>query len=106
MVFHLVPPHCEEHISSIYAEIGSPGVEFKSFWQVYNQVCNAVDEDLLFKAATTTFDEENASASEEPDANQLPFHHLGPCEFGKNGIPAMQSTCEGEAYYLSCFSSS
>jgi hypothetical protein len=100
VVFHLVPPCYEEHISSIYAEIESPGVEFESFWQVYNQVRNAVDKDLLFEAAAAAYDEENASTSEEPDANQLPLHHLGPCEFGKNGVPAAQSTCEGEAYYL------
>ena len=81
-------------------------MEFKSFWQVYNQVCDAVDEDFLSKATATTFDEENASASKELDANQLPLHHLGPCEFGKNRIPAVQSTCNGEANYLSCFSSS
>jgi hypothetical protein len=81
-------------------------VEFESFWQVYNQVCDAMDKDFLFKAATATFDEEDASASEELDANQLLLHHLGPCEFGKNGIPAVQSTCNSEANYLSCFSSS
>lgn len=81
-------------------------MEFKSFWQVYNQVRNAVDEDFLFEADGAAFDEENASASEEPDANQLPLHHLRPCEFGKNGIPAAQSTREGEANYLSCFPSS
>ena len=73
-------------------------MEFESFWQVYNQVRDAVDEDFLFDAAAATFDdEENASASEEPDANQLPLRHLGPCEFGKNGIPAAQSTRDGEA---------
>ena len=106
IVFHIVPPRCEEHISSVYAELGSPGVEFQSFWQVYNQVRNAVDEDFLFEADGGAFDEENASASEEPDANQLPLHHLGPCEFGKNGIPAAKSTREGEANYLSCLPSS
>ncbi len=82
-------------------------MEFQSFWQVYNQVRNAVDEDFLFEAAGAAFDEENGSASEEPDANQLPLHNLGPCEFGKNGIPAVQSTREGEAnYLLLCFPSS
>jgi hypothetical protein len=77
-------------------------VEFESFWQVYNQVRDAVDKDFLFNATTATFDdEENASASEELDANQLPLHHLGLCEFGKNRIPAVQSTRDGEAtiYY-------
>jgi hypothetical protein len=69
-------------------------------------VRDAVDEDFLFEAAAAAFDEENSSASDEPDANQLPLRHLGPCEFGKNGIPTAQSTHEGEANYLSCFSSS
>jgi hypothetical protein len=81
-------------------------VKFELFWHVYNQVCDAVDEDFLFEAAATTFDKETASASEEPDANQLPLHHLGPCKFGKNRIPAAQSTNDSEANYLSCFSSS
>lgn len=80
-------------------------MKFQSFWQVYNQVRNAVDEDFLFDAAAATFDEENASASKEPDGNQLPLRHLGPCEFGKNGTPAAQSTSEGDANYLSCLSS-
>jgi hypothetical protein len=81
-------------------------VEFQSFWQVYNQVRDAVDEDFLFNATGAAFDDENASAAEEPDANELPLRHLGPCEFGENGIPAAQSTREGEANDLSCFSSS
>jgi hypothetical protein len=99
-VFHLVPPRCGEHISTVYAELGSPGVEFQSFWQVYNQVRDAVDKDFLFEAGAGAFDEENASASEEPDANQLPLRHLGPCEFGKNGIPAAQSTREGDQLFI------
>ena len=81
-------------------------MEFKSFWQVYNQVRNAIDKDFQFKADGATFDEENASASEELDANQLPLHHLWPCKFGKNVIPVAQSTRKGEANYLLCFPSS
>jgi hypothetical protein len=100
IVFHLVPPCCEEHISSVYAELESPGVEFESFWQVYNQVHNAVDKDFLFEAATTTFDEENASGSEELDANQLPLHYL-PMNLAKTEFPlcSLYVTVKPTIYY-------
>ncbi len=61
---------------------------------------DAVDEDFLFEAGAGAFDEENASASEELDANQLPLRHLRPCEFGKNGIPAAQSIREGGQLFI------
>jgi hypothetical protein len=65
-------------------------------------VHDAVDEDFLLEAGAGAgaFEEENASASEESDANQLPLCHLGPCEFGKNGIPAAQSTREGDQLFI------
>lgn len=96
-VFKLVPTTCEEHISLVYAQLGSPEVCFDSFWNVYNQLRDAVDPELLFQSSTNTFDEEDASekSCEDPDVDQLPLRHLRACEFGKDGIPAGQ-TIEGE----------
>ena len=62
---------------------------FHSFWDVYNQVRDAVDSDLLFRASSGVVEEESTSEDSEP-----PLPHLKPCEFGKNGIPPMQY--EGE----------
>jgi hypothetical protein len=89
-VFRLLPARCERHIYSVYVQLGSPEVVFHSFWDVYNQVRNAVDSDLLFQASSGIVEEENTSEDSEP-----PLPHLKPCEFGKNGIPPVQYA-EGE----------
>jgi hypothetical protein len=87
-VFSLVPTQCEEHISLVYAQLGSPEVGYQSFWDVYNQLHDAVDSELLIEPSIGALDEDNIS--EVPDANQLPLQHLQPCKFGKNGIPSVQ----------------
>jgi hypothetical protein len=63
-------------------------VGYHSFWDVYNQLRDAVDSELLFESSIGALDEDNIS--EVPDANQPPLQHLQPCEFGKNGIPSVQ----------------
>jgi hypothetical protein len=100
-VFSLVPTRCEEHISSVYAQLGSPEVGFHTFWDIYNQVRNAVDSEFLFESSGGV-DEDTGSEetrSENPDANQPPLQHLRACEFGENGIPPMQYE-EGEAEFF------
>ena len=102
-VFDLVPPLCEEHISSIYVQLGSPGVNFHSFWDVYNQVRDAVDSDFLFQSSIGVPDEENEPEDSELDARQGPpgLQHLQSCEFGKDGIPPMRH--EGKTDLVMCF---
>ena len=56
-IFELIPQECDKHISSVYAKLGSPGVNFSSFWDVYNQLCNAVD---LGFGTTNTSDDKDA----------------------------------------------
>ena len=106
-VFNLIPTQCERHISSVYAQLGSPEVDYHSFWDVYNLLCNAVDEELLFESGNGAVNGDNVSeastASEVPDANQPPLQHLQPCEFGKNGIPPVRY--EGRADSFLSFSS-
>jgi len=75
-------------------------VGFDSFWDVYNQVCDAVDSDFLFRSNTGAFDEENPSGSEDP--GERPLQHLEPCEFGKDGIPSARY--EGGSDALSSYS--
>jgi len=67
-------------------------VNFHSFWDVYNQVRNAVDLDFLFWSSIGVTDEENEPKYSKLDAHptQGPLQHLQPCEFGKDGIPPMQ----------------
>jgi len=75
-------------------QLRSPEVGFHMFWDIYNQVYNAVDLEFLFKSSIGGDDEE--TRSENSDTSQLPLQHLRVCEFGKNGIPLMQYE-EGEA---------
>jgi hypothetical protein len=96
-IFDLIPVGCEEHISSVYAELGSPEINISSFWDVYNQVCDAVDSDFLCRTTADTFSRYGEST---PDSDgmveQLPLSNLRPCVFGENGVPAAQ-IYEGEA---------
>jgi hypothetical protein len=98
-VFSLVPAQCEEHISSVYAQLGSPEVGYHSFWDVYNQLRNTVDSEMLFESGAEAVDEDDVP--EIPDANQPPLQHLQPCQFGANGIPPMQF--EGRVDFLPSF---
>jgi len=85
-VFDLIPPDCEEHISSTYAQLGSPEVSFRSFWKIYNQLRSAVDSETLLQAGIGTSDDDIAPTNTSID--QRPLSHLRPCEFGEDGIPA------------------
>jgi hypothetical protein len=88
-VFDLVPPSCNKHISSIYAQLGHPQIDFHSFWDVYNQLRDGVDEELLFRSSTGAFPEENTGIPEDdPDVAELPLSHLRSCRFGEDGVPA------------------
>lgn len=91
-MFDLVPPPCEEHISSIYMQLGSPDVSYHSFWDVYNQMRDAVDSEFLFQSSIGAIDdpEEHESEDSEPDSDARPLPHLQACEFGSNGVPPMQ----------------
>ena len=90
-VFQIVPPACEHHISSLYTQLGSPTVNFQSFWEVYNLLRDAVDSDFLFNKATGDTFGKDASDKSYGDLGDLPLHHLRPCEFGANGVPAVQT---------------
>ena len=94
-MFDLVPPSCEKHISLIYAQFGRPQINFHSFWDVYNQLRDAVDADFLFHSSTGTFPEELASIPEDDPERPLP--HLRSCQYGEHGVPAGQIIEEGEA---------
>lgn len=61
---------------------------------------DVVDSDFLFQASIGAPDEEE-NASEDSDAHQRPIEDLQPCEFGKNGIPAVQY--EGETDCVTSF---
>ncbi len=96
-MFELIPASCNDHISSIYAQLGHPQINFDSFWDVYNQLREAVDEELLFRSSTGVFDD---TSSDDPDDAQLPFSHLRPCRFGEGGNPAGRIVDEGEVIVL------
>jgi len=88
-----VPVECKEHISSVYVKLGSPRVNFYSFWDVYNQLCDAVESDLLARTTIGTSMRRGESVSEDED-EQLPLSDLCPCVFGENGVPAGQLSGE------------
>jgi len=97
-VFDLVPLSCNDHISSTYAQLRRPQIDFHSFWDVYNQLHDAVDAEFLFHSSTSTFPEEHVSVPEDNlDITELPLPHLRPCQFGENGVPVGQIVDEGEA---------
>lgn len=96
-MFDLVPPTCDKHISSIYAQLGHPQIDFHSFWDVYNRLREAVDEEVLFRYSTGAFPEEHVVVIEDdPNPPELPLSHLRSCRFGEGGIPAGQIIEEGE----------
>ena len=78
----------------IYAQLGSPGIDFHSFWDVYNQLCDTVDADLLARTSIGTFTPHGESMSED-EVVQLPLSDLQPCVFGENGVPAGQLGDDG-----------
>ena len=88
-----MPVECEEHISSVYVKLGSPRVNFYSFWDVYNQLCDAVESDLLACTTIGTSTRCGESVSEDED-EQLLLSDLHPCVFGENGVPAGQLSGE------------
>ncbi|KAH9963152.1 hypothetical protein BC827DRAFT_1266465 [Russula dissimulans] len=90
-VFEIVPPVCQEHISSIYVQLGSPAVNFRSFWEVYNLLRDTVDLELLLFTKATTDTLGDAPEDSDGDIAELPLHQLRPCEFGTNGIPAVRT---------------
>lgn len=98
-MFDLVPPSCNKHISSIYAQLGHPQINFHSFWDVYNQLRDAVDAEFLFDSSTgSAFPEERTGIPEDnPNVAELPLSHLRSCQFGEDGVPTGQIIEEGEA---------
>jgi hypothetical protein len=99
-VFSLVPTQCEEHISLVYVQLGSPEVGYHSFWDVYNQLRDAVDSEMLFESSLDPVDEDDVS--DALDANQPPLQDLEPCEFGQNGVPAMQHEGRADSFLPFC----
>jgi hypothetical protein len=95
-IFDLIPVGCEEHISSVYVELGSLEINISSFWDIYSQVCNAVNLDFLCHTTADMFLHYGEST---PDSDgmvkQLPLSNLHPYMFGENGVPAAQ-IYEGE----------
>jgi hypothetical protein len=78
-VFKLIPAACKEHISTTYAWLGCPVVKFNPFWQVYNQLHDAVDSDVLTSTNENVFPDDNSESHWQPkDCNhdQLPLSHL------------------------------
>lgn len=103
-VFKLVPDDCEEHIASIYTQLGSPEVCHDTFWDVYNKLREAVDSEIIFLSCNGRLELEEVHSLYPDVEPHMPLHHLHACEFGVDGVPAGQ-TCEGEAdlfiYFLS-----
>jgi hypothetical protein len=64
-------PDCGQHTSSVYAQLGSPVVDFHSFWTVYNTLHDVVHSGLL--SSCTVDDPEGKNASEgSADIVRLP----------------------------------
>jgi hypothetical protein len=74
-MFDLVPASCNNHISSIYAQLGHLQINFDSFWDVFNQLCEAVDEEIIFCSSSGVFND----TLDDLDDAQLPLSHLHSC---------------------------
>jgi hypothetical protein len=83
-IFALVPPGDHDHIATAYTSIGSPAIHFDSFWDVYNALRDAVEDNLLSGPAAV--DRENRGAEDQ----ELPLSHLQACTFGRNKIPNLR----------------
>jgi hypothetical protein len=95
-IFQLDPPNYQEHISHAYAQIGSPGVNLDMFWDVYNELREAVNDRPMSDNAVVKR-HEYGSVHESGENQGLPLFDLQPCMFGVNGIPTLQF--EGEHCY-------
>jgi hypothetical protein len=80
------PRRCS--LSSIYAQLGSPVVDFHSFWTVYNTLRNAADLDI-FSSCTVMI---SRARTHLKVARILSVSHLCPCV---NGVPATQTVQHG-----------
>jgi hypothetical protein len=101
-VFDLIPSDCNKHISTIYAQLGHPQINFDSFWDVYNQLRDAVDAEYLFHSSTGVFPEDHTDiAEDDPNNAELPLSHLCSCQFGEDGVPAERIIEEGEVIVVS-----
>ena len=101
-VFKLVPAACKEHISTTYAQLGHPVVKFDLFWQVYNQLRDAVDSDVLTSTNEEVLPNDNPESHWQPEdrnRDQLPLSHLQPFEFGANGDPGEQNSFQFSLIY-------
>ena len=97
-MFDLVPPCCNKHISSVYAHLGRPQINFHSFWDVYIQLRDAVDAEYLFDSSSGTFPEgQPGTPEDDPNVAQLPLSHPRSCRLGEDGVPAGQLIEEGKA---------
>jgi hypothetical protein len=98
-VFDLVPPSCNKHISLIYAQLGHPQINFHSFWDVYNQLRDAVDAEFLFYSSTGMFPEETGIPEDDSnvadETTELPLSHLHSCRFGEGGVPGLRGEGSG-----------
>ena len=72
-------------------------MNFRSFWEVYNLLRDAVNSEFLFNKATANTIGEDAPEDSDDDLGDLPLHHLRPCQFGANGIPDMVN--EGKQFF-------
>ncbi|GJE88520.1 hypothetical protein PsYK624_046030 [Phanerochaete sordida] len=97
-VFELVPPVFAEFISSVYAEMGSPTVEFESFWNIYLVMLTLAQQRLPFCPAVQAVLDMYVDAPDAGENNDIPLMaHENVAELGLNGIPAAHAIHEMQA---------
>ena len=87
-VFELVPPAFHDYVSSAYSEIGKPNVNIDTFWEVYLNLLQRLDERHRGEVSEilTSY---QANLEEEPDnvpllPNMEEFRLGQPLDLGRN----------------------
>lgn len=91
-IFHVVPPAINAHLCLLYAAIGGPEVDHKTFWDVYTALLEVWDSED--ETADRQVHEELEAQANAPDAGEdqgVPdmLAGLKPIQFGVDGVPDM-----------------
>ena len=89
-VFQLVPDAFQTFVLHLYDLVGSPAVEFDSFWDIYNcMMALAEGEIQMFPDAQQVIHEQGLAPDAGEDQGIPLMSHQREADFGEGNIPAL-----------------